>query len=47
VTASLQDAQKLGVNATPTYFINGRQISGARPLSQFVQVVDEELARTR
>lgn len=47
VTASLQDAQRLGVNATPTYFINGRQISGARPLTQFVQVLDEELARAR
>ncbi len=47
IAESLLDAQRLGVNATPTYFINGRQFSGARPLPQFMQVLDEELARTR
>jgi len=35
----------LGVNSTPTIFINGRRLSGAQPYEVFVSVIDEELAR--
>jgi hypothetical protein len=28
------------------FFINGRPFSGALPLAQFVQVIEEELARS-
>jgi protein-disulfide isomerase len=35
----------LGVDATPTFFINGRLLSGAQPLEGFVKVIDDELAR--
>ena len=35
----------LGVNSTPTVFINGRRLSGAQPLEVFVATIDEELSR--
>ena len=35
----------LGVNSTPTIFINGRRFSGAQPLEVFVAAIDEELNR--
>ena len=34
-----------GVGATPSFFINGRFLSGAQPLPAFTQLVDEELAK--
>jgi protein-disulfide isomerase len=36
----------LGVTGTPTFFVNGRMLYGARPSDQFSQVIDEELQRT-
>ena len=36
---------KLGVGATPTFFINGRVLSGAMPIEQFATLIDEELAK--
>lgn len=35
----------LGVQGTPTFFINGRIVIGAQPLDAFTQVIDEELAK--
>jgi protein-disulfide isomerase len=35
----------LSVSATPTFFINGRFMSGAQPLEQFTTLVDEELKK--
>jgi protein-disulfide isomerase len=34
----------LGVQSTPTFFVNGLAIVGAQPLSVFKQVIDKELA---
>jgi protein-disulfide isomerase len=34
-----------GVGATPSFFINGRFLSGAQPLPAFTQIIDEELAK--
>jgi protein-disulfide isomerase len=45
IARDVQDATRLGVTGTPTFFINGRPIDGARPLKVFTDVVDEELAR--
>jgi protein-disulfide isomerase len=36
---------RLGVNSTPTVFVNGRRVSGAQPYEVFAGVIDEELAR--
>lgn len=35
--------EKLGVRSTPTFFINGQLLSGALPIEQFSEVIDEEL----
>ncbi len=34
----------LGVQSTPTFFVNGLAIVGAQPLSNFQQLIDKELA---
>jgi protein-disulfide isomerase len=33
-----------GVSATPTFFVNGREIEGAEPLPAFQSTIDQELA---
>ncbi|MFP2929817.1 DsbA family protein [Pyxidicoccus sp. 3LG] len=45
VDAELVEAQRRGVVGTPTFFINGKAVTGARPLADFVQVIDAELKR--
>ena len=37
--------EKMGINSTPTLYVNGRQILGAMPFEVFKQVIDEELAK--
>jgi protein-disulfide isomerase len=37
-------ATNLGINSTPTFFINGLAIIGAQPLTAFTSVIDKELA---
>jgi protein-disulfide isomerase len=37
-------ATNLGLTGTPSFFINGIPMIGAQPLSQFVQIIDEELS---
>jgi protein-disulfide isomerase len=36
---------KVGGRGTPTFYVNGRHMSGARPLAEFEHLVDEELAK--
>jgi protein-disulfide isomerase len=36
---------KLGLSGTPAFFINGRLLSGALPMQDFVEVIDQELKR--
>jgi protein-disulfide isomerase len=45
VEQDLNQGQQLGVAATPTFFINGRFVSGAQPFERFKAIIDEELAR--
>src|SRR5262249_967332 len=35
----------LGVDSTPTMFINGRMVAGAQPYEVVARVIDDELAR--
>lgn len=42
---SLSYAQGIGINGTPTSFINGKIISGAASYPQFKTVIDEELKK--
>ncbi|MFP6665293.1 MAG: thioredoxin domain-containing protein [Deltaproteobacteria bacterium] len=43
VEATLAEAEALGVNSTPTFFVNGRKLSGAQPLEAFSDLIDPEL----
>jgi protein-disulfide isomerase len=45
VDADLAEARELGVSGTPSFFINGRFLSGAQPYGAFARVIDEELAK--
>jgi len=45
VQNDMRELQKFGVGATPAFFINGRFVSGAMPLDNFVTLVDEELKK--
>jgi protein-disulfide isomerase len=38
-------AGKVGANGTPTFFINGREVSGAQPFASFSTVIDEEIKK--
>jgi protein-disulfide isomerase len=41
----LAKARELDVSGTPSFFINGRFLSGAQPYDAFARVIDEELAK--
>lgn len=45
IRGAFEQGVSLGVTGTPTFFINGRLLVGARPFEQFKGVIDEELAR--
>ena len=40
---SSQEGTKLGVQSTPTFFINGRRMRGVRSADQFQEIIDSEL----
>lgn len=46
VDRDTQDADKLGVEGTPSFFINGRFVSGAQPYELFKKIIEEELAKS-
>jgi protein-disulfide isomerase len=46
VQSDIDESQRYGVSSTPTFFINGRIVSGAQPYEVFDRIVQEELART-
>ncbi len=43
IQAELHQGTELGVSGTPAYFVNGRMLSGARPVESFAEVIDDEL----
>jgi protein-disulfide isomerase len=45
VRDGVTQGSRLGVNSTPTVYINGRVLSGAQPYETFAAVIDEELER--
>lgn len=47
VEEDIKRGTRLGLTGTPSFFVNGRLLSGALPLQEFVEVIEEELARTR
>jgi protein-disulfide isomerase len=45
IQADMRDLQKFGVGATPSFFINGRFMSGAMPIDNFITLIDEEMKK--
>jgi protein-disulfide isomerase len=45
IDADLAKARELGVSGTPSFFINGRFLSGAQPYNAFARVIDAELEK--
>ncbi|HTH26284.1 MAG TPA: DsbA family protein [Vicinamibacterales bacterium] len=45
VTAGSELGSKMGVNSTPTLYVNGRAVIGAMPFENFKSIIDEELAK--
>jgi len=43
VKADTAEATALGVNSTPTFFVNGRRLAGAQTAESFKQTIDREL----
>jgi protein-disulfide isomerase len=47
VREGVAQGSRLGVNSTPTMYINGRLVSGAQPYGVIAGVIEEELSRTK
>ena len=45
VRAGSELGEQMGVNSTPTLYVNGRALIGAMPFENFKQIIDEELSR--
>jgi protein-disulfide isomerase len=45
IKASTDDGAAAGVTGTPSFFVNGRMLVGAKPVEEFKALIDEELAR--
>jgi protein-disulfide isomerase len=45
IKEDIAEGNRVGVNGTPAFFINGRLISGAQPLEAFARIIDDELSR--
>jgi protein-disulfide isomerase len=46
IKRSTESGNSLGIDATPTFFVNGRRLMGAVPAGQFAEVIDSELGRS-
>jgi protein-disulfide isomerase len=45
IQKDVNEGASLGVTGTPTFFINGRELSGAQSVEAISQIIDEELSR--
>jgi protein-disulfide isomerase len=45
VLTDMQEGIKLGITSTPTFFVNGRPLVGARPVADFVGLIDALLRK--
>lgn len=45
IQKDMRELSQLGVGATPSFFINGRFLSGAMPTENFAALIDEELKK--
>jgi protein-disulfide isomerase len=47
IRSATESGQSLGIDSTPTFFVNGRRLVGAVPADQFAEVIEEELNRPK
>lgn len=45
IDADMKEGQDLAIKSTPTFYINGKLLSGALPIETFSEVIDEELEK--
>lgn len=45
IEADIKEGKQVGVKSTPTFFVNGKLISGAQPMDVFEEVIAEELGK--
>lgn len=45
VMTTRRRGEQMGVDRTPTFFINGRRVTGALGFDQFSEIIEEELAK--
>jgi protein-disulfide isomerase len=45
VDADLAAGKQIGVQGTPNFYVDGRNIQGAQPYEEFKKVIDDEIAR--
>lgn len=43
----VEDAYKLGISGTPTFFINGNRLQGNLPYEYFKEIIDKALSQTQ
>jgi protein-disulfide isomerase len=44
IKADQAAGQKVGVDGTPAFFIDGRPLTGAQPTPKFIEIIDDEIA---
>jgi protein-disulfide isomerase len=47
VQRDVAQGEALGLNSTPGFFVNGREVRGAQPVEAFAAIIDEELRGDR
>ena len=47
IQRDVAQGEALGLNSTPGFFVNGREVRGAQPIEAFVSIIDEELRGAR
>ena len=45
VQKDMDYGEKIGVKSTPTFFVNGQLVSGAVPIEQFAEIIDDSLEK--
>jgi protein-disulfide isomerase/uncharacterized membrane protein len=45
IAADLEEGERLGIQSTPTFFLNGRKIEGAYPFPVWIKLIERELVR--
>ena len=47
IQRDVAQGEALGLNSTPGFFVNGREVRGAQPIEAFESIIDEELRGAR